>query len=113
MNANISKRLSTACLAALFCCGALTTAVAGEAQTGITVKYGDLNLSNAKGVATLYGRIERAATAVCGASPSPAPLGFKRVREQCRAEAIANAIQAVNIDVLTAMHKEKASRRFG
>jgi UrcA family protein len=112
MNANVAKRLSAACLAALFCSGVLSNAVAGEAPT-ITVKYGDLNLSNPKGVATLYGRIERAATVVCGASPSPAPLGFKRAREQCRTEAIANAIKAVNIDVLTAMHKEKASRRFG
>jgi len=113
MNTNIAKRLSAACLAALFCSGVLSTAVAGEAQPTITVSYGDLNLSNAKGVATLYGRIERAATAVCGASPSPAPLGFKRAREHCRTEAIANAIKAVNVDVLTAMHKEKQPRRFG
>jgi UrcA family protein len=112
MNANISKRLSTACLAALLCCGALTNAVAGE-QKVITVKYGDLNLSNPKGVATLYGRIQRAATVVCGSSPSPSPLSLKRASEQCKAEAIANAIRAVNNDVLTAMHKEKASRRYG
>jgi UrcA family protein len=109
MNANITHRLSAACLAALLCCGALTNAVAGE-QKGVTVKYGDLNLSNPKGVATLYGRIKRAATVVCG--PPLSPL-FKRATEECKAEAIANAIREVNNDLLTAMHKEKASRRFG
>jgi UrcA family protein len=110
---NTVKRLSAACLAALLCSGVLSNAVAGETQKAITVKYGDLNLSNEKGVAALYGRIERAATVVCGASPLPAPLAFKRASEQCRAETIAAAIKAVNIDVLTAMHKEKQSRRYG
>ena len=38
-------------------------------EVSVTVRFGELNLDNEKGVAVLYRRLQRAAEYVCGAEP--------------------------------------------
>ena len=38
-------------------------------EVSVTVRYGELNLDNEKGVAVLYRRLQRAAEYVCGVEP--------------------------------------------
>ena len=59
---------------------ALPTASSAEAVS-ISVQYSDLDLSTASGLATLEGRIERAASRICGRSevrPLYKALAYKR-----------------------------------
>lgn len=70
------------------------------------VQYGDLNLNSPQGVAKLYKRISSAARSVCGPS-APVSLSFIAAQRQCRAQAIAAAVQDVNNANLTAHHLQR------
>jgi UrcA family protein len=77
----------------------LAPSAAIAAETGpapqIQVKYSDLNLASADGVAELERRIERAAKKVCGASRLPTGSRIADIdARQCVAKAKASAAQS-------------------
>jgi len=113
MNAHrrIVKPLLNCCLAAALSCSAL----AAMADTplpakSVVVRYADLNLANPEGIQTLYQRIRMAARVVCGGSESRSVQAL-HLASQCRERAIDDAVSKVNNRILTAMHKEKTTRR--
>jgi UrcA family protein len=75
----------------------------------VTVRYHDLNLSSPEGVASLYGRIHAAALDVCKQEEGPQLVS--RVLwtgwNECVAHAVANAVQAVHNEKLSAYHWER------
>jgi UrcA family protein len=88
--------------------GALAAGFTGVSAAGdltvrsITVKYGDLNLSNPQGAATLYSRIVRAANEVCG--PPDDSLWFRSDARACLHKAIADAVTKVGHPQLIAVY---------
>jgi UrcA family protein len=93
-------------LPALFMVESAFAAVAVEVPPSVTVRYDDLNLNSTEGVASLYQRIQNAATEVC--RPVEGPQSVSRMLwtawKQCFHHAIANAVQAVHNDKLNAYH---------
>ena len=84
------------------------TAVAGAAEDGFVlqqvVKYGDLNVSNPQGAATLYARIRTAAANVCR------PLAgdyLRRQMNECTHKAITDAVIKVDQPALFAVYNAK------
>jgi UrcA family protein len=77
----------------------LATAGTQAAVASRVVSYADLNLSNARDVATLYRRITRAADTVC--DPVEA-LGHR----ECVASAVAEAIRQAHRPELSAYYEE-------
>ena len=71
----------------------------------LTVKYGDLNVSNADGARQLYKRIAAAAWKVC--APPDSSLGYMSETQRCIHKAIADAVTAVNQPALYAAYNEK------
>lgn len=108
---HIVKPLLNCCLAAVLSCGALAaTADTFPDANSVVVRYDDLNLANPAGIEKLYRRIRTAAKIVCGGSESRS-LQAMQLASQCRERAIDDAVSTVNNRVLTAMHKEKTTRR--
>jgi len=71
----------------------------------LTVKYGDLNISNADGARALYKRITAAAWKVC--APPDSTLTYMSETEKCVHKAIADAVTTVNQPALFAAYNEK------
>ncbi|MGC1521976.1 MAG: UrcA family protein, partial [Steroidobacteraceae bacterium] len=71
----------------------------------VVVKYGDLNLSNPQGAATLYHRIKSAAVTVC--SPQDESLARMSRVQACVHKAIADAVTKVNQAELSAIYNSK------
>jgi UrcA family protein len=71
----------------------------------VTVRYYDLNLDTPQDVASLYGRIHAAAIDVC--KQSEGSLRINRVYWSCVAHAIANAVNDVHNEKLSAYHWER------
>jgi len=69
----------------------------------VTVSYADLDLDTASGVATLYGRLQRAARAVCSRYDGD-PLLLHAFR-LCTRNALGDAVQKVGRPALTAYHE--------
>jgi UrcA family protein len=88
--------------------GALAAGFTGVSTAGdttvrsITVKYGDLNLSNPQGAATLYSRIVRAAHEVCELPDDS--LSFRADARACLHKAIADAVTKVGHPELIAVY---------
>jgi UrcA family protein len=99
------------CGLAMFCVGAgvphAFAAVPDLQGTSLKVKFGDLNLANSGGVETLYKRIERAARRVCDIDSEQSDPSRQSHWRYCYKTAVANAVQDVNNQNLTAMHREK------
>jgi len=100
MNTMITSRsfrsmLATAFLGAFACSlAAVCTAVEPTDPPQWTVKFADLNISNPKGAATLYARIERAAGEVCKSLEEP---NFRsKAHDNCVHKAIADAVATVD-----------------
>jgi UrcA family protein len=74
-----------------------------------TVRYHDLNLNSTEGVASLYRRIHAAALDVCEQAEGPQVVNrmFWREWNECVAHAVANAVQAVHNEKLSAYHWER------
>jgi len=68
-----------------------------------TVNFADLDLTNSKGVATLYRRIRFAADKVCD-SNEPTSLSKQIHVRICAKEAIDRAVNDVNSHALTSLH---------
>jgi UrcA family protein len=98
---------------AIFSALASSFAAVGAAAGGIitvseTVKYGDLNVSNPQGAATLYQRIVKAANNVCGSRD----VGSRNLESQatlnaCVHKAIADAVTKVGQPQLFAIYNSK------
>jgi UrcA family protein len=91
--------------------GALASGLAGVSAAAdsdtrsMTVSYGDLNLSDPQGAATLYRRIAQAAHAVCDSSDE-SPWSKAAVRK-CVSKAIADAVTKVGQPQLIAVYNAK------
>jgi UrcA family protein len=86
-----------------------TTALAGAAvrhtlDPAVTVRFADLNLNNAEGARTLYGRIRNAAQTVCGPRYSLWDGRSARAWQECYRKTIDEAVTQVNRPKLTALH---------
>ena len=101
--------IATAILGALAVGNALVcTAADGRDTVSQTVKYGDLNLSNPEGAATLYRRIVAAANNVC--SPSDTDLRVLTTQgglSACIHKATMEAVTKVGHPELTAVYNSK------
>ncbi len=100
----IRKVFATAILGALAAGFAGLSAGAGMIESSVTVKYGDLNLSNAVGAAALYSRIVAAARQVCD---SPNDLASQASARACRNKAISEAVTKVGHPGLIAVYNAK------
>ena len=93
------------CLAALAAsaiagsAGAATVPTAADAPPSKTVRYADLDLQTAQGVATLYHRLTIAAREVCPVA-DPAHLNYYRLSHECQQAAIARAVRAIGNPML-------------
>jgi UrcA family protein len=84
-------------------------AAAAEVPPAVTVRYNDLNLDSSADIASLYRRIESAATVVC--EPAEGPQSVSRMQwtawNECFYHAIAKAVRAVHNDKLRAYHWQR------
>jgi len=77
--------------------------VGDEAAPAITVRFADLNLSDAHAARILLARIDDAAMESCGATAFSDPLEYQVVRRSdCHAETVARAVAAIGAPALTA-----------
>jgi UrcA family protein len=111
MNTITSRRVRSLLAGAIFCALAPSfTAVAGAAEfpttTQATVKYGDLDLSSSQGAAALYGRIQKAAGAVCWRMYD-SDFAYRSDKAACLHRAIADAVSKVNRPELSAVYESK------
>jgi len=84
--------------------GSAATAVwPGYEVTTRAVNFADLDLTNSKAVATLYGRIKSAADKVCESS-EPTSLHTLLYVRSCTKRAIDQAVKDVNSSGLTTFH---------
>jgi UrcA family protein len=84
--------------------GAAATAVRpGYEVTTTVVNFADLDLTNSKAVATLYGRIKSAAGRVCE-SPEYTSLQTLQHVRRCTKHAIDQAVRDVSSSGLTSLH---------
>jgi UrcA family protein len=75
----------------------------------ITVKYGDLNVSNSQGAAALYARIRSAGKSVCSQFDGPG-IDAHLQTNACIDEAILGAVTKVNNSALTAVYRAKTGK---
>lgn len=87
---------------------AVCTAADGVPTLSETVKYGDLNVSNPEGAATLYRRIAKAADDVCGSyHVDSRDLDAQKSLHACIHKAIADAVTKVGQPQLFAIYNSK------
>lgn len=101
-----SKLRAAAVLGAALMVASATNAFAAttdEAAPTVRVGYHDLNLSSDQGTAALYGRIVSAAKMVCQVSDIR-DLRAVAAAKECRAQAIARAVQEVGNPRLAAVY---------
>jgi len=72
-----------------------------------TVKYGDLDLSNTAGAASLYSRIQAAARSVCEPAIYTGARDSLLISRSCMDQSIARAVADVNAPTLTSYHLMK------
>lgn len=74
-----------------------------------TVRYRDLNLNSAEGIARLYERIRVAAADVCRTAAGLQPLNRELTseRDACIGHAVAHAVHVVHNEKLSALHWER------
>ena len=104
-----TKLIEAALLGALaLMCGASSMAADGEVVRQTVVKFGDLNLSDPRGAATLYGRISAAAREVCDASDFQSrDFGTQPAVNACMKRAISDAVTTVGRSELFAIYNAK------
>jgi len=103
MNSNLTRAFFAA--VALFCAGFVMHSAAGGSVTGEPLKhvvsYGDLDLNQPQGIATLYARVQNAAIDVCAPLES-VDMSRRAHLEPCIAAATSRAVRNVNVPALTA-----------
>ncbi len=102
MNSILTKAVFAAI--ALICAGFLMNSASGGSPTGEPMKhvvsYGDLDLNQPAGIATLYTRVQAAAMDVC-APLEPVDMARRAHLEPCIADAMSRAVKSVNVPALT------------
>jgi UrcA family protein len=111
---NVMRNLISPVLVGCVLTASLLSATANAAdrigaQPHVLVQYADLDLTNAKGVEVLYGRIEKAAQRLCTDS------GFRRVDErvreqQCVSRTMSDTVTKIRNDRLAALYKQHTSK---
>ena len=100
------KSLAPALLAGFF--GIVATFSAGAAPPVVAesteVRYGDLDLDNTAGIAELYARLQVAAEKVCDSRFQPGTLVVSASWRTCVADALTQAVSAVDRPAVTAYH---------
>jgi UrcA family protein len=87
----------------------LPAAAAGTVEESIAVRYSDLDLDDAAGVAQLHARLTTAAEKVCDTGYRPQALFLAHGWRACVTAALEQGIAAVDHPALTAYHAAKAS----
>jgi UrcA family protein len=97
------RRLVATAILGAFASGlaGFSAAADGVIEQTVTVKYGDLNLSNPQGSAALYRRIVSAAHDVCDTTQDLSSLARAKV---CRDKAISDAVTKVGHPGLIALY---------
>jgi UrcA family protein len=100
MTANF--KIAFAALATSLVFAPAATAQARVQTTSISVFYDDLDMSKPAGGAALLKRIESAARRVCGLHAHfPLPLELAPKIDECRRDAVANAVRSADHGMLT------------
>jgi UrcA family protein len=73
----------------------------------VTVRYYDLNLKSTQGVASLYGRIHRAAVDVCRPSDGEINKLETSAWNECVAHSVADAVRRIHNEKLSAYQWER------
>ena len=73
-----------------------------DTAPSVTVRYYDLNLKNAQGVASLYGRIHRAAIDVCRPTDGEINKLEMSAWNGCVAHSVADAVRRIHNEKLSA-----------
>jgi UrcA family protein len=105
----LSRLLAAATFGALaLSCGAGAAAARQTDVSQTVVKFGDLNLSNPQGAATLYRRIVVAAHEVCGSfDVDSIDFAARALTNACVHKAIADAVTKVGQSELFAVYDAK------
>lgn len=103
--------LGALALSALVATITLPSAAAGTlVEESIAVRYDDLDLDNAAGIARLYTRLKTAADEVCDTGYRSQMLFLAQGWRACVRAALEQGVAAVDRPALTAYHAAKASR---
>ncbi len=108
------KQAITLAVASIALSAALTAGAANigtDEQPVIKTEHvhaADLDLARSADVATLYGRLKRAAVRVCVV---PTGSRFELVDEACRRRALADAVAQVGSAELTTLHEHRGAVR--
>lgn len=91
---------------------ALLPAFAGQTEQVKTLELSiaDYDINNPADARAVVQKIENAARKVCTLDRGPVPLHERVQRERCEREAVANAIKALNSEVVIAAFEETRSR---
>jgi UrcA family protein len=112
---NSSNRLRSLAAIAVFTTLAASYAGVAAARNPellqVTVRYDDLNVSTAKGAATLYNRIRMAAQGVCWPLDH-GDVSSKRQMDVCTHKAIVDAVTAIDQPALFAVYSAKNGQRL-
>lgn len=113
-NSYVRKQLLVAFLC-IICSGLVAyngdAATSNKGDTTLNVITSDIDMSSNEGITTLYLRLKKAADKVCGSKKSYGTGATIESRENnksyegCIANALNNAVQSINNDKLTALHK--------
>jgi UrcA family protein len=76
------------------------------------VSVADVDLSSPQGIATLYGRLRRAAAYVCGDEPQNRELSRHASWSNCVGTALDGAVVQVHSAGLAALHAQRLGRRL-
>lgn len=80
----------------------LSTYAAETAQ--VTVRYGDLNVTQEQGARSLLARLDRAATHVCGGQPRISDLHAWMSYEACRKATMDHAVATVKAPLVARLY---------
>jgi UrcA family protein len=107
METHMNTKIAGALLSAL-ALGFATVASAHESESPpqVVVKYGDLDISTSQGAATLYRRIQGAATNVCS-QMYVSQEAFRVRKDSCLQKVIGDAVAKVNQPELSAVFASK------
>ncbi len=103
-----SFRLRHAILGAMLLGSAIALSATPEAPR-VAVHYQDLDMSRPQDAKVLYRRISQAARRVCNA-PGRHDIAQLALYSKCYDTAIANAVESVNEQALTALHQSRTQK---
>jgi UrcA family protein len=103
MDSNLTRAVFAA--VSIICTGRVMNSASGGSFTGEPMKhvvsYADLDLNQPSGIATLYTRVQAAASDVCAPLES-VDMSRRAHLEPCIAAATSRAVRSVNLPALTA-----------